>query len=378
LWHLCSHAVMTGSFASGQQIKMNSSQRILLWVISVLAIASAVYFFSPLFDSPVPSDNRTVENPDRDDNDDEKQHHQFALSVEVTEAAQELASIKSQTLMESFHTPEMRASAVVIPTQDLQLARSRCVEAEMQHRLAQVNEQGMSKELSRLKTLQQATGSVASKEVNFAQSNLLVAQAESGLKQQLVNNCHAEIRQQWPAPIADWIIKGGEDFNLLMAREQTVIKVILPVNQSLNQRATTIRWQQTNQENNVGQAQRLAAAFMADPVLSGETWYFLNKSSSLREGARLQVWVPNSDNALSGVMIPYQSVIWYAGQPWTYLRINDERFQRISLAEGIHSVEGIHLQRGIHPGDAIVTSGAQTLLSEEFKWQIHDEDDDDD
>ena len=96
---------MTGSFASGQQIKMNSSQRILLWVISVLAIASAVYFFSPLFDSPVPSDNRTVENPDRDDNDDEKQHHQFALSVEVTEAAQELASIKSQTLMESFHTP---------------------------------------------------------------------------------------------------------------------------------------------------------------------------------------------------------------------------------------------------------------------------------
>ncbi|WP_289245367.1 hypothetical protein, partial [uncultured Methylophaga sp.] len=124
MWHLDSHAVMTGSFASGQQIKMNSSQRILLWVVSVLAIVAALYFLSPLFDSLAPADKHLVDADDDDDGDDEKQNHQFALSVELTEAAQKMASIESQTLMESFYTPEIRAMAAVIPTRELQLAHS--------------------------------------------------------------------------------------------------------------------------------------------------------------------------------------------------------------------------------------------------------------
>ena len=333
---------MTGSFASGQQIKMNSSQRILLWIVSVLAIVAALYFLSPLLDSFDPSDNHVVKEFDDDDNEDDVQNHQFALSVELTEAAQKMASIESQTLMESFYTPEIRAMAVVIPTRELQLAHSRCSEAKMNLRMAKVNEQGMSKELSRLKTLKKATGSVASKEVNYAQTNLSLAQTESELKQQLLENCHAEVRQQWPQPIADWVINGGEEFNLLMSREQSIIKVTLP------------------------------------PKQSGETWFFLNKSSSLQEGAKLHVWVPTEQGAFSAVLIPYQSVIWYAGQPWAYLHMDEKRFQRISLLNGHDSVEGMYLQQGFHPGDAVVTSGAQTLLSEEFKWQIHDEDDDDD
>ena len=378
MWHLDSHAVMAGSFASGQQIKMNSSQRILLWIVSVLAIAAALYFLSPLFDSLAPADKHLVDADDDDDGDDEKQNHQFALSVELTEAAQKMASIESQTLMESFYTPEIRAMAVVIPTRELQLAHSRCSEAKMNLRMAKVNEQGMSKELSRLKTLQQATGSVASKEVDFAQTNLSIAQAEAELKQQLVENCHAEVRQQWPQPVADWVINGGEQFELLMSREQSILKVTLPPKQSLNPNVDTVRWQQPHQQNDVGEAQRLAAAISVDPVLSGETWFFLNKSSSLQEGAKLHVWVPTEQGAFSAVLIPYQSVVWYAGQPWAYLRMDEQRFQRISLLNGHDSVEGIYLQQGFHPGDAVVTSGAQTLLSEEFKWQIHDEDDDDD
>ncbi len=147
---------MTGSFASGQQIKMNSSQRILLWIVSVLAIVAALYFLSPLLDSFDPSDNHVVKEFDDDDNEDDVQNHQFALSVELTEAAQKMASIESQTLMESFYTPEIRAMAVVIPTRELQLAHSRCSEAKMNLRMAKVNEQGMSKELSRLKNAQES------------------------------------------------------------------------------------------------------------------------------------------------------------------------------------------------------------------------------
>lgn len=357
---------------------MNSNKRILLWIASVLAVVLALYFVLPFIDEQIQPDIDSSENSSDDDDDENVANHHYALSVELTEAAQKMASIETQTLMESFISPEVRAVAVVIPTQDMRLARSRCTELEMNQRLAQVNEQGMSKELSRLKTLQQATGSVASKEVHFAQINLTQAQAEVELKQQLVNNCHAEIRQQWPQPIADWVIKGTDDFNLLMTREQALLKVTLPVNKTLNQKVNTIRWQQNNPSETVGQAQLVAAAFAADPVLSGETWYFLNKTSQLREGGQLQVWVPNSDTALSGVIIPYQSVIWYAGQPWAYLRLDEERFQRMSLIDGIESIEGIHLQHGIYPGDEIVTAGAQTMLSEEFKWQIHDEDDDDD
>ena len=366
---------MTGSFASGQQIKMNTSQRFLLWIVSILAIVAGLYLLTPMLYQNRIAESETI---DHDDEDESVAQHQFALSVEVSEAAQQMASIKSQTLMETFFTPEMRALATVIPTQPLQLAHVRCSEAEMQYRLAEVNVQGMRKELTRLKTLQQATGSLASKEIQFAETNLSVAQAEAELKQQLIQHCHNEIRQQWPQPIADWAIQGGDDFKLLMAREQSLLQVTLPSHKTLDDKVTTIRWQEANKENHVGQAQRLAPSLTADPVLSGETWFFLTQSSSLREGARLQVWVPDDEGTFSGVMIPFHAVVWYAGQPWAYLKMDDEHFQRISLADGLSSVEGIYLQQGFYPGDEVVISGAQTLLSEEFKWQIHDEDDDDD
>ena len=94
---------------------------------------------------------------------------------------------------------------------------------------------------------------------------------------------------------------------------------------------------------------------------------------------RLDAWVPESQEPVTGVMIPDDSIIWYAGQPWAYTEIDNGLYQRVSLKHTLPAAEGLFDEQGlINPGDELVVDGAQTLLSEEFKWQIVEEDDDDD
>ncbi|MDC9724346.1 MAG: hypothetical protein PSN44_00285, partial [Gammaproteobacteria bacterium] len=76
------------------------------------------------------------------------------------------------------------------------------------------------------------------------------------------------------------------------------------------------------------------------------------------------------------VFIPEQAIIWHEGQPWVYIQLEDDLYQRRSVLAGVTAVGGLFIESGIEAGEQLVTQGSQMLLSEEFRWQILDEDDD--
>ena len=91
---------------------------------------------------------------------------------------------------------------------------------------------------------------------------------------------------------------------------------------------------------------------------------------------RLYVWLPETGFSGEGVHIPEQAVVWYAGKPWAYVQVDDELFSRRSLLDPIQTNDGWLVKENFETNEKVVVSGAQTLLSEEFKWAIPDEDDD--
>ncbi len=77
-----------------------------------------------------------------------------------------------------------------------------------------------------------------------------------------------------------------------------------------------------------------------------------------------------------GVIIPHTAIIWYAGKSWVYKKTADDKFSRIPVTTDAEVENGWFHQGKLKAGDQVVTSGAQLLLSEEFKSQITNENDD--
>jgi hypothetical protein len=79
----------------------------------------------------------------------------------------------------------------------------------------------------------------------------------------------------------------------------------------------------------------------------------------------------------SGLLIPSTAVVWYGGKAWVYKKQDKENFVRLPINTEHPSKDGWFNQASvIQANDEIVTSGAQLLLSEEFKYQIKNENED--
>lgn len=91
---------------------------------------------------------------------------------------------------------------------------------------------------------------------------------------------------------------------------------------------------------------------------------------------RLSVWIVLSDDVETGVDVPLASVIWYGGQPWVYVQVADDLYQRRPVSSYRETDFGWFITDTFKQDDRVVTRGGQLLLSEELRWQIPEEDDD--
>ncbi|MFX1675117.1 metal transporter [Paraburkholderia sp. A2WS-5] len=115
-------------------------------------------------------------------------------------------------------------------------------------------------------------------------------------------------------------------------------------------------------------AQKLSASPLADPAVQGSPWLYI-ADAALPANLRTSARVPTSSEAVSGLLIPEQAVVWYGGQTWAYVRTAPGRFTRRYVNASNEGEHGFMVTSGFRAGDQIVTQGAQLLLSEELKPQ---------
>lgn len=94
---------------------------------------------------------------------------------------------------------------------------------------------------------------------------------------------------------------------------------------------------------------------------------------ALRPGMALTAWLELPQKPRAGFAIPRSAVLRHDGRAWVYVQEEEEKFVRkpVTLDTPLDGDKGWFVPEGggIEAGDLLVTTGAQSLLSEELKAQ---------
>ncbi len=369
---------------------MKLPRRLAIWLSIVVALA-AIFFVVPaasdsswldMIDEWVEEYHEAVEEAQADDDDDESHDDDGdspagSMTVLLDDDAEDYAGIETQTLTATPYFPEVKAQAKVIDIAELLAVRAEYNQARAALNVVAVAESSAKQELDRLTKLSQGAGSIATKNVNYAEASWREVKAQlQGLQLQLAD-VKAQARQAWGETVSAWIIgSDSKQLNRLISRQDSLLLVTLPATHVLPADISFIRVARNGQRDNARKAYFVSPAANIDQLTQGETYYFRTASGKLRSGMRLDAWMPETTEPLTGVFIPDEAVVWYAGQAWAYVEIDEGKYQRRSLRDSLKAASGLFVQKGIEQGEALVLTGSQMLLSEEFRWQIQDEDDD--
>jgi hypothetical protein len=122
---------------------------------------------------------------------------------------------------------------------------------------------------------------------------------------------------------------------------------------------------------------RVVAA--APAVLAGSnraSWHAVVGAPGLRHGMHVDVWVASSHEPLDGALLPDGAVVWHGGRRWYFVQRDAGLFERMALPLQPPGLSAAFLPAAQADDVRVVTRGAQTLLAEEFRGAIPDEDDD--
>jgi hypothetical protein len=194
-----------------------------------------------------------------------------------------------------------------------------------------------------------------------------------------LNSFEYKIKSLWGETLASFIL--GQDkqhvFDALASYKTSLVLLSLPKNKTLEHLKQKVFVSNINRRETARAVTYLDQAKYINNPLYGESYFYLLESEKLRARMHLFAWIEEGEKSMEGVFVPESAVIWYANEPWIYLKHDETLFVRKALGDARKINNGWLLKDDVLiDSDLIVTRGGQTLLSEEFKWAIPDEDDD--
>ena len=334
-------------------------------------------FLSEVKESILNEDDEDHDDDDDDDEDGSQQLVDGSLIVRISKETQQFAGIKTSLTENISVRSEDNAFSSVIDIQDLLVMRSDYRKVQAQREILNTSFKNATKLLEQLKVLHKEANNISARELQAARSKWEEERARIHATDIELQNIRENMIQKWNTEISELALKkDSEIFERLINREEFIILVSLKAEQQLSPDTAFVF---VNREDNRRQARKayfISAAPFSDNTLQGETYFFRTNGNKIRIGMRLYVWLPNTGFTGEGVNIPAEAIVWYAGKPWAYIQVDEERFSRRSLLNPIQASDSWLVKENFKVGEKIVVSGAQTLLSEEFKYAIPDEDDD--
>lgn len=124
-------------------------------------------------------------------------------------------------------------------------------------------------------------------------------------------------------------------------------------------------------------AGRIAAGLVgpapeADPLTRRPTYLYRAERGwpGGTPGTPVTALAPSRGSAARGALVPDRAVVQWDGLTWAYRRHGVDTFERVAVPTDRPVGAGWIATRGLAPGDTVVVTGAQELLSEEFRARI--------
>lgn len=299
-------------------------------------------------------------------------------TLNIESAAQIRFGLKTIKLEPYRYRPELTAYGNVVALQPLLNLRNRYLAALSGHESAKSRLTLAQQSIDRTRLLHRG-GAVSGRSLQEQQSQWQSEQAITQGSRLQIETVRNEAVLNWGNAIAELFLDANTDTLLpYLSGQKKLLHISLPPNNKPVGTLDEIRVSRYSDRNRTEPARFISPAPQTDPLTQGESYFFETENGEIRTGMRIAAFIPLRENAEVGVLIPVSSVIRHLGQAFVYVKTAPEHFQRLTITEFIDTDAGYFVTDGLRPSQELVVTGAQMLLSEEFKSQIPDEDDDDD
>ena len=158
----------------------------------------------------------------------------------------------------------------------------------------------------------------------------------------------------------------------LVVQQSALVRVDLLLGDGLKTASGDARLFAVSDEAHAITAQFISAAPSVDSQSQGQGLFFLVPTNQVRlsPGASVTAYLPDSDEAETGIEIPREAVVHFNGQAWFYWKTTDVVFTRHEIRLEHPTANGWFMTADVKPDTRVVVGGAQMLLSEEQKSQI--------
>ena len=298
-------------------------------------------------------------------------------------AAQRANGIVVSPIAAARRSVQMQANGVVLQLQSLLDLRTSFNSAQMDIAKARAAAQASQAEYARLQKLSQGDESVAAKAVESAHATAESDAATLQNADQSLAALKSSMQLHWGATVAKWLQQGSPQLDALFAQREFLLQVTgtPPAGGAAPERALV-----QYADGARGTAHLVSILPQLDPRLQMPSWlYVVAVHPGLVPGINLPVFLP-SGPARNGVLAPSSAVVWWQGWAWCYVEESPGKFERRAVPTSNPIADGWFVNEEITAGepataerlaagDRVVTAGAQTLLSEEFRSQIETDED---
>lgn len=282
----------------------------------------------------------------------------------------ELAAADADGALEVFGT--------VVDLQPLVEVRARYLAQSGEIRVLRASEGNLESEFRRAKGLFEDDRNLSERVMRQAETEWQGGRARLALAETTLRATVESVRHAWGGALADMALNpGSAAFQPLLDGREVLVSVTIPHDVPFEVARARLRLVPVAGGRAVPAVYVSPAVGIGGTVL-GATHFFRVPRSTFRVGARVSGLLDVGGEAAAGVIVPERAVVWFAGQSWVYVRDDKDGdiFERTRVSTTRLVPGGWFNASGLAPGQEVVVTGAQLLLSEELEYQIRNENDD--
>ncbi|QVL45465.1 MAG: hypothetical protein KFB94_09610 [Methylophilaceae bacterium] len=346
-------------------------------VIGLQALLIVILFWMLVFYGKDEFERFNVEQEEEIESIDRVSTAESISIVRLSPAVQVNSGIKTNKVEPILYQDEIKSFGAVVSMDALMMAKTRLHNLEAELASARTSYNQYQTQYERLKALNIDDKNVS--DLAVQEAYVLANNAKVMINSKLleIDNLRTSIELSWGDALTKLAFSNESNslFKRLLSKKNVLIQVSFPYGAYEPKTGDTIRITPINSRETI-EAHFISAATEADVIGVGKTFYYSAPSIHLRIGMRVAVETSAAKNMSSnGVIIPSNAVVWYAGVPWAYFKQRKDQFIRKPISTDTEIDKG-WFNKDIDSDSEVVISGAQLLLSEEFKYMIKNENDD--
>ncbi|CEG10552.1 efflux transporter, RND family, MFP subunit [Afipia felis] len=276
--------------------------------------------------------------------------------------------IETTALMPSQHQEQLRAYGTVLDLARLTDLSNSYAAAKAQLQTAQAKIEASRADVDRSRTLYEKPGTIPLKQLQAAEATFGVDKAAVAAAESQVRTLTATANQEWGPVLGKSLVDGSAMVTGLIERHDFLVQVTLPPGESMSKLPETAVLQ-------IGKTAQAIVTYVSpatrtDPKIQGVSYFYIaSADSGVLPGMSVLAFLSSGD-AVEGTLIPAASIVWLQGRAWIYRRTEPNTFTRIAISTDQSTPDGGYFVGGLPLDVQVVTRGAQSLLSEEFRAQL--------